>query len=121
MARTLTDPVSLARKAPVPHGSMLWQLLDYAWLPQNRTTPGGTTTQTLADLLPELIQEPSVSSIPESIDMIDSPESSAIQLDDNTGIIPDYARMLGEDMGGILSQALGDDGMQKFPHGRVYD
>ena len=108
-AKVLTNAVSLAQKVDVPHGTILWQLLDYAWLPQKKSSP--EVRSSLADLLP--------GTIPQSQSTTDRPSSehtSSSTVSFSTGnVLPQtYARMLGEDMGGVLSEAIGDNSFQAF-------
>ncbi len=93
IATVLTSPASLAQKVDVPHGSSLWQLLDYAWLPQNRSSP--EIRSSLADLLPGTSPYPSsvpVGALSETTDL------SGFQSNAQSMLPPTYARMLGDDM-----------------------
>ncbi|KAH0842316.1 hypothetical protein FOPE_07257 [Fonsecaea pedrosoi] len=109
VARVLINPTSLAQKMTVPLGNMLWQLLDYAWLPHNIRP--GETRSTLADLLPGTGHLRT--NITESL----ASGSTNLPGDqyNTSGVLPaTYARMLGEDMGGILAEAMGDNSLQGF-------
>jgi hypothetical protein len=93
IASVLTDAVSLARKVDVPHGTALWQLLDYAWVPQNKTSP--EIRNSLADLLPE--SESQHAAMPVRM-ASEASSQSMTDFDMNTALPSTYARMLGEDM-----------------------
>jgi hypothetical protein len=93
IATVLTSPESLAQKVDVPHGSVLWQLLDYAWLPQNKSSP--EIRSSLADLLPTTEPEHSTMPVRSSSKATHPP---MVQFNANSALPPTYARMLGEDM-----------------------
>ncbi|ETI26971.1 hypothetical protein G647_10070 [Cladophialophora carrionii CBS 160.54] len=93
LATVLTDAVSLAQKVDVPHGAILWQLLDYAWLPQSKSS--SEIRSSLADLLPGTASRQSSSPAGPSSE---ATNAQTIQFEANSGIPPTYARMLGEDM-----------------------
>ncbi|KIW45535.1 uncharacterized protein PV06_03919 [Exophiala oligosperma] len=101
----LTDPVSLACKVDVPHGTILWQLLDYAWLPQSKPPSAIRSTLAVADLLSETVSEEPNIATGASPEITKQPMAFFTS---GNSLPPTYARMLGEDMGGILSEAMGD-------------
>jgi hypothetical protein len=92
LAAVLTNPVSLAQKVNVPHGAILWQLLDYAWLPQTNSSP--EVRSSLADLLPGTVSQQSAVPVQSS----ESTNPPIVQFDTHNVLPPTYARMLGEDM-----------------------
>lgn len=98
----------MARKVDVPHGSVLWQLLDYAWLPQTKTSPD--IRSSLADLLPGTIAQPQRVAGSTTSDAADS----AAPFSASSVLPPTYARMLGGDMGDILSETMGSNNFQAF-------
>ncbi|OAP55002.1 hypothetical protein AYL99_10702 [Fonsecaea erecta] len=109
VARVLTNPVSLAQKVTVPLGNMLWQLLDYAWLPRN--IHPGENKSSVADLLPGTGHLQSNMTETLASNGANPPGGPF----NGTGVLPPtYARMLGEDMGDILSEAMGDNRLQGF-------
>ncbi|KIW16278.1 hypothetical protein PV08_06329 [Exophiala spinifera] len=95
IARVLTDPASLARKVDVPHGTMLWQLLDYAWAPQNKPPSAIRSSLAIADLLSETAPEEANNPTGSSCDSAYTP---IVLFDSRDSLPSSYARMLGEDM-----------------------
>lgn len=104
IAKALVNPVNLSKKTSVPHGMFLWHLLDYAWLP--RANSSGAPSSSLADLLPKIVQQPSDPAYYTNATTASTPGAPC---DRQATILPNYAHVLGGDMGAILSQALGND------------
>lgn len=95
IATVLTSPISLALKVDVPHGTMLWQLLDYAWAPQYKPSSAIRSSLAVADLLSET--EPEEPTIPTQASSDTTHDRMAL-FDAGNSLPPTYARMLGEDM-----------------------
>ncbi|KAJ9606277.1 hypothetical protein H2200_009238 [Cladophialophora chaetospira] len=93
IATVLIDPVSLAQKVDVPHGTILWQLLDYAWMPQTKSSP--EIRSSLADLLPGSV--PQQSTVPTALSS-KTANPASVRFNAANPLPPTYARMLGEDM-----------------------
>lgn len=93
VANVLTNPVSLAQKVDVLHGDILWQLLDYAWLPQGKTS--SELRASLADLHPDAAG--GTSDTPDKMSTGNNPSPATPFITDNN-LPATYARMLGDDM-----------------------
>jgi hypothetical protein len=94
IAAVLTNPVNLAQRVEVPNGSILWLLLDYAWLPQSDRSSSPEVRNSLASLLPGVVPDRSfgTTTIPDAVDL------SPLPFNPELALPPTYARMLGDDM-----------------------
>ena len=109
----LTSPVALSQKLRIPNGELMWQLLDYAWLPDpagNRSVLDNVSSMT--DFRSDWAgsEADPISPPAESIRQIPNPLEH-----DN----PPYNFLhayLGDDMGGVWEQILGNNevGGQNF-------